>query len=185
MPTLNGFTGPNELPTPAAPQAHRHHGQRIEADAARQQQQYRYERDDLLPHALHRPSGGEHDGHDGDDEFRAVGETTGQPVDALPERAGRVDDAERAADQEDQKDHRAGVGHAFRNGHQRGERPDGSGLYWVKRSRDDDVPASDGVLTPFVLTGRKDVAECSGEDDTSEQECKRVWDARRGQGASR
>ena len=54
MPTPNGFMGLNVEPMPAAPRLIDTAVSAVEAHAARQHQQHRHQRDDLLPHALRR-----------------------------------------------------------------------------------------------------------------------------------
>jgi hypothetical protein len=116
--------GLNAAPTAAAPMLMATGGQRVEPKPARHEQQHRHERNDLLSHVLERAAEGKRERHDRDHQRLAVRQAPYQPADPLAQRAGFIDDRERAADQEYEEDDGRGVGKSLGYGDERLERAD-------------------------------------------------------------
>ena len=157
--------------------AHRRGSDRIVAGAAHQQQQHRHQRDDLFPHAFHRPAGRERHATDRHDEIRAMAQHLHQPGHALIEGAGVFDNAEGAADEEDEKDHRRGVGHPLRQGHQRGERSNRALRNSVERAGNDDPPPGRRIIPPLELAGAHQMREHGGSEHTDHEQHERMRNA--------
>ncbi len=149
--------------------AHRDRDQGREADATRQHQQDRDQRDDLLLHVLGDTAGAEEERHDRDHEEILAPQGSDERRDGPPQRAALVDDGERASDQEDEEDHVGGLGHSERQGHDRVEEIHGTRVYRLVRARDYDAPSRRRVRRPLVFASRKRVARERGEDHASRE----------------
>ena len=98
--------------------------------------------------------------------------------DALAERAGFIDDRERAADQEHEEDDGSSVSQSLGDGDERLERADMVRFDPVVGACDDDGASGRWVLAAVVLAGGEDVAADRRDENARGQEGERMRKAR-------
>ena len=178
---LKGIDGTKRRSHERSTGTHRYSGYRIKANASRENQQHRYEGDDLFLHVLeHATSGEDHRNHGNDEQLSTI-QLPHKPSDRTSQCSCLVYNGESTTDEEHQEDDRSRIGHAEGNGHEHLKRPDGILLHLVKRSRNNDLSSRRLILLPIVPTGRQDVAQGRREKDAPGEECENVGKAGGGQ----
>jgi hypothetical protein len=137
-------------------------------------QENRNEGDDLLLHVLQRAERGEQQGHHGNDEHPSTRGSGDEGVDQGAQGARLVDRGEGSAEEEDEEDHRARIGHALGDrdeGVERGHRVRHRGSI---RTCGHHVAAGGFVLVPVILSGGKNPGRYRRESDAHEEQGQRV-----------
>ena len=155
-------------------QAHRRGCERVEADAASEDEEHGDQRDDLLLHVLERAGGRECHADHGDDERFAPLELPGEPIDPVPQGAGLVHDGERTAGEEHEEDDRPRVREAPRDRDERLEQADGRAGHRVISAGDHDLPARGRVLHALVFAGGEDVGQRGRDEDAGDEQRQRM-----------
>ena len=149
-------------------------GDGVESKPARHEQEHGNERNDLLRHVLERSADGEREGDDRNDQRFSTLQPPDQPLDCLSQCTGLVDDGESAADQEDQKNNRPGVGQTLRDRDHGLKGTDVRRVHPVIRACHHDLASGCRIFVSGVLTGREDVTGRGGNEDAGGQQRQRM-----------